>query len=253
MFQKCPNCSTRVIRGSKFCTNCGAQIPHDSKKKRRKVNENFMNIDFVNSKKLLKRYKNYFYDRIVDPTISMKRSMQKESFQFGVFQLIVIVLINSFTLLTLFGEIDIFTRPVFSVFLSSVVLHLLIFLNMVISLYIATNYLKKVPTNVQTIVSRIGGLASPLLILSFILYLAVLTSWTPFFYYIGIFGSILVGIAIINFYLLNIKNNSNIPVFYTLVIAMGVFLLVHTVTYVFLLRYSANPAIYAEIIQVIFG
>lgn len=173
MFEKCPNCSKRMLKGSKFCTHCGEKMPVYSQKKRRTVNKKFAGINLAESKRVFNRYKKYFIQRLKEPTVSMKKSMNKESFQFGLVQLIIFMLINSFTVLAMYGNTYSLNFSPVSLFVGAIVLQGLFFLNMVISLYISTNYLKNVPTQAQTIISRIGGLATPQLILSLILYLSV--------------------------------------------------------------------------------
>lgn len=257
MLRKCPNCSNRVVKGSKFCTHCGGRLPDYSKKKRRKVNKDFIDVDFTGGKKIFNQYKKYFLERLKDPTTSMKKSMNQVSFQFGLVQLILFALINSITVLTLHGKVNVGSTynsnlSMFSLFFGALVLQALLFLNTVISLYISANYLKKVPTTVQTITSRIGGLITPQLILSIVLYLSVLLR-IGFLYDVTLSLIILIGIVIISFYLLSIKNNSTIPNFYTVIFAMSLLLFLQVIMYNVVIRFSTNPQIYPRIISLIIG
>lgn len=209
MFRECPNCFNRVVRGSKFCTHCGEKLPNYSKKKRRKVNKDFTNVDFTGGKKVFNQYKKYFLERLKDPTVSMKQSMNQVSFQFGLAQLIIFILINGLTVITLHGKIHLgstsnLNLSVFSLFFGAIVLQASFFLNMVISLYISTNYLKKVPTTVQTIVSRIGGLVTPQLILSIGFYFSALLGMRLVSMMMVVL-LILISIVMISFYLLSRK------------------------------------------------
>lgn len=255
MFEKCPNCLKRVIKGSKFCTHCGERMPLVAKEKKRKINRKFIDVDFTDGKKVFKRYMNYFLKRIKEPTVSMKKSMNKESFQFGLIQLIILILINSLTVLTLYRSINAGSRfslnvSLFSLFVGATVIQAVYLLNTIISLYVTTNYLKKVPTTIQTITSRVGGLASPQLVLSIVLGFAVTTQIGPLYYLILSLIAI-VSIASINFYLLSIKNHSVLSNFYTVIFAMALVLILQVITYTLILRFSTKPQIYPEIIRTI--
>lgn len=255
MFRKCPNCSNRVVKGSKFCTHCGEKLPNDSTKKRRKVNKDFIDVDFTGGKKVFNQYKNYFLERLQDPTISMKKSMNQVSFQFGLFQLVIFILMNSLTVLTLHGKVNVESTytanlSMFSLFFGALVFQTILILNMVISLYLTANYLKKVPTTIQTIVSRIGGLATPQLILSIVLYFSVLLK-VGLMYEIIFILIFLISIVILSFYLLTTKNNSTVPSFYTVVFALSLLLFLQVTLYSVVMRFSTNPQIYSEIIRLI--
>lgn len=257
MFEKCPNCLKRVVRGSKYCTHCGEKMPLVAKQKKQKRKKDFINVDFGESKRIFNRYKNYFVERIKDPTVSMKKSMQKESFQFGVVQLIVIALINVLTVLTLYGKLNIgnsFSIDVsrLSIFAGSIILQASLLLSTVVSLYFATNYLKKVPTTFKTIVSRVGGFASLQLLVSVVLLIAVFLEIRTL-YSIGLYLFVLISIGLINFYLLRIKNSSTIPSLYTTIFTMGMFLALQIITYTFIQMFSANPHIYPKIIGLLIG
>lgn len=255
MFEKCPNCLKRVVKGSKFCTHCGEKMPHVAKTKRKKVRKDFIDIDFKNSKKIISRYKNYFLERLKEPTVSMKKSMQKESFQFGFIQLIILVIINSFTVLMRYGRLtnavlSTVNLPLLSLFTGSVILQVFFLSSMIFSLYFATNYLKNVPTTIQTIISRIGGLSTPQLMLSIVLFLSVAlnANFLATTLFLLIF---LISLVSLNFYLMSIKNNSIIPVFYTMVLAIAFMVALQIITYSLLMRFSTNPRIYPEILRIV--
>lgn len=256
MFEKCPNCLKRVIKGSKYCTHCGEKMPQIAKTKRRKVNKGFNNRGFTNSKKLFSRYQSYFVERIKEPTVSMKKSMNKESFRFGLAQLIVLIMINSFTVLSLSGkahkvhiemspELNV---PMLALFVGVIILQVFYILNTVLSLYVATNYLKKVPTTVQTIISRLGGLASPQLILSVILFFATALK-IGLLSYIALILLVLINLTNMSFYLFSIKNNSKIPNFYIAIFALAFLLILQVATYSLIMRFSTNPQIYPAILR----
>lgn len=257
MFEKCPNCLKRVIKGSKFCTHCGEKMPYVAKTKRKKVKTDFIDVDFTDSKKILNRYKSYFLERLKEPTVSMKKSMQKESFQFGLLQLIILVIINSFTVLMRYGRMNsaalsTTNMPLLSLFTGTTILQAFFLLSMAISLYFATNYLKNVPTTFQTIVSRIGGLATPQLMLSIILFLSVALK-ISFLANTLLILILLISLISLIFYLMSIKNNSAIPVFYTMVLAIAFMVALQMIGYSLLMRFSTNPQIYPKVIQIILG
>lgn len=255
MFEKCPNCLKRVIKGSKFCTHCGKKMPRVAKTKHTKPDKDFIDVDFSEGKKIFKRYKKYFFERLKEPTVSMKKSMNKESFKFGLIQLNILVIINSLSILTVYAKIDDLSGSVLSVswlslFMGAIIFQAVFLLSMVISLYVSTNYLKNIPTTVQTILSRIGGLATPQLILSVILYLAV-TLGISFLYSFMAPLIILTNLVSIIFYLMSIKNKSTIPVFYTVILTMGLLMTLQIIMSNMILRFSVNPQIYPEIIRII--
>lgn len=250
MFEKCPNCLKRVVKGSNFCTYCGEKMPLVAKTKRKKINKDFIDVDFTKGKKIGNRYKKYFLERLSEPTVSMKKSMNQESFQFGLIQLILMVLINGLTVLTISRGTYSPNGTGLNLFIGTIILQAFILLSMVISLYVSTNYLKNVPTTIQTIISRIGGLATPQLILSIALYFSVLLKVSSL-YYVMLSLIVVISLVTMSFYLLSIKNNSRIPVFYTAVLAIGLVLALQVMMYSLLMRFSTNPQIYPEIIRII--
>ncbi len=253
MIRKCPNCSKRVVKGSKFCVHCGEKLPLFTKKKKKKVNKDFINVDFRSGKRLFNRYKQYLFERLYDPKISMKKSMNKESFEFGLVQLIILMLINGLIILAIHGKRGNtynLNLSMLSLFVGALILQVLFLLSQGISLYISTNYLKNVPTTAQTITSRIGGLASVQLILAIIMYLAILIGIGSLSLLL-IYLSGLLSIVNLIFYLLNIKNNSTVPNYYVIVIALGLFLSLQNLTYNLVVRFSTNPEIYPTIIRLL--
>lgn len=253
MFEKCPNCSRRVMKGSKFCTHCGERLPQEAKHERRKVIKNFQGFDFTKVKKIINHYQSYFLERLQDPTVSMKKSMNKESFQFGLVQLVIFIVLNSATVLTLFRKGNTGLAPylnisMVSIFMGALVLQALFLMNMAVSLYVSTNYLKKVPTTIETILARVGGLAAPQLVLSFILYFSVLFGINTV-YYVVLSLIVIISFIKISFYLLSIKNNSTLPNFYIVIVTTGLLLILQVILYGIIMRFSTNPQLYPEIIS----
>lgn len=250
MFEKCPNCLKRVIKGSKFCTHCGEKMPRVAKTKQTKSNKDFIDVDFTKGKKIVNWYKKYFLERLKDPTVSMKKSMNKDSFKFGLIQLSILVIINSLSILKLHTSSGAVIGSMLSLFIGAIIFQGVFLLNMAISLYLSTNYLKNVPTTAQTIISRIGGLATPQIVLSLVLYLSIILR-IGFLHSFTAVLIILTNLVSIIFYLMSIKNKSAIPVFYTMIFAVGLLMALQIIMCNVILRFSVNPQIYREVIRII--